>query len=233
MKRFYKQALAVADDGGWTVRLDDRLLRTPARAPLIVPTPDLADAIAAEWAAQGEDIALGTMPLSGLANAAIDLVRPDPAAFARPIIAYGESDLLCYRAPEEDLAAEQARAWNPILSWAEARHGVEFSLTSGVMFTPQHPATLAALADAVSTLAPFALVAMSPLTTIGGSLVAALALTERAFAPETLWDALTLDEIWQEQRWGAVDDAEEARAFKRAEWMAAARFFDLASATAI
>jgi chaperone required for assembly of F1-ATPase len=232
VKRFYKQALATEDGEGWTVRLDDRLLRTPARAPLILPTPGLADAIAAEWAAQGDDIALATMPLSGLANAAIDLVQPDPAAFARPIIAYGESDLLYYRAPEDDLAAEQAGVWNPILSWAEARYGVEFTLTSGVMFTAQHPATLAALADAVLALPPFALVAMSPLTTIGGSLVAALALVEQAFGPDTLWDALTLDEIWQEQRWGAVDDAEEARAFKRAEWMAAVRFLDLASAAA-
>lgn len=207
--------------------LDGRPVRTPGRAGLIVPTAALAQAIADEWAAQTQVIEPATMPMTGLANAAIDLVLPSPAAFGAPLAAYGESDLFCYRAPEDDLAAEQAKVWNPVLDWAEARWGIEFTLASGVMHVAQPAATLAALSAATQNHDHWTLAALQPLVTIGGSLVAALALVEHAFVPDLLWDALTLDERWQEERWGAVDDAVEAREAKRAEWLAAARFLRL------
>ena len=153
MKRFWKQAEVIAEDGGWGIALDGRPVRTPERAPLAVASKALAEAIAAEWDAQGEDIDPASMPLTGLANAAIDLASPDPAAFAEPIAAYAESDLFCYRDDRDAaLQAEQAAAWNPLLAWAEARHGIEFALTQGVLPVDQPPATIAALRAAL--LAP-------------------------------------------------------------------------------
>ena len=214
-------------DGGYTIQLDGKPLRTPARAAFVVEYAPLAHAIAAEWTAQGDVITPATMPMTCLAYAAIDLVAPDKAAFAAPLAAFGESDLLCYRAPEADLAEEQARAWNPILDWAEAHFTAEFTLATGIIHAPQPPATLAALRAATQAFGPFHLAALSPLVTIGGSLVVALALMTGAFEPGILWDAVTLDELWQERKWGAVDDAVEAREAKQREWMAAARFLDL------
>ena len=227
MKRFYTEATVTPADGGFAVLLDGRPIRTPARAPLLVPGAALASAIAEEWNAQGEEIAPQSMPLTGIANAAIDLVAPDPAAFAAPLAAYGESDLLCYRAPEADLAARQAEAWNPLLDWAERRHGIEFALTSGVMHIAQPPATLSALAGDLGGRDHFALAALAPLITIGGSLVAGLALAESAFDSDRLWQAVTLDERFQEEAWGADADAVAARALREAQWQAAARFLAL------
>lgn len=227
MKRFWKQA-AVRQDGGWGIELDGRPVRTPARAPLLVASPALAEAIAAEWDAQGETIEPASMPLTGIANAAIDLAAPDPAAFAAPIAAYAESDLLCYRDDRDPaLQAEQAAAWNPLLAWAERRHGVEFALARGVLPIDQPEATVAALREALLAHDPFRLAALAPLVTIGGSLVAALALAERAFAAETLWNAVSLDELYQERRWGADSEAQAARARRAADWHNAARFLDL------
>ena len=118
MKRFYKQVSV--EDGA--ILLDGRPVRTPARAPLVLSSPALADAVADEWRAQGEDIDPRSMPLTGLANAAIDRVAPDPAAFARPLAAYAESDLLCYRADApEELVERQAGAWDPLLDCARGR----------------------------------------------------------------------------------------------------------------
>lgn len=227
MKRFYREVAVAPAEGGHGILLDGRPIRTPARAALAVPTDALAAAIAAEWGAQGETIAMQAMPLTGIANAAIDLVAPDPAAFATPLARYGESDLLCYRAPEADLAAEQARVWNPILEWAEQRFGVEFALAKGVMHVAQPVGTAEALDAALLALDPFRLASLAPIITIGGSLVVGLALVHGAFDSEALWQAVTLDERWQEERWGEDAEATAAREHKYREWQAAARFLSL------
>jgi len=228
MKRFWKQAGAIVQDGGWGIALDGRPMRTPGRAPLVVASKALADAIAAEWDAQGEDIDPAAMPLTGIANAAIDLAVPDPAAFAEPIAAYAESDLFCYRDDRDPaLQAEQAAAWNPLLAWAEDRHGIEFTLARGVLPVDQPAATIAALRAAVLAHDPFRLAALTLLVTIGGSLVAGLALAEEAFPADTLWEAVSLDELYQERRWGADSEAQKARAQREADWHNAARFLRL------
>ena len=228
MKRFWKEVIVIDDDGGWGIALDGRPVRTPQRASLAAPSAALAEAIAAEWRAVGETIDPGAMPMTGLANAAIDLAAPDVAAFAAPVAAYAESDLFCYRDDRDPaLQAEQAAAWNPVLDWAEARHGVEFALTQGVIPIDQPAATIATLRDALLAHGPFRLAALTPLVTIGGSLVAGLALAEGAFTADTLWDAVSLDELYQERRWGADSEAQQARARREVDWHNAARFLSL------
>lgn len=228
MKRFWKTAAIVPQDGGWGIALDGRPVRTPARAPLVVPSEKLAEAIAAEWNAQGSDIDPAAMPMTGIANAAIDLATGDRAAFADTIAAYAQTDLLCYRDDRDAaLQGEQAAAWNPLLAWAEARHGIEFALAQGVLPIDQPAATVAALREAVHALDPFRLAPLSPLVTIGGSLVAGLALVEDAFAADMLWEAVSLDELYQERRWGADSEAQKARARRAADWGNAARFLRL------
>ncbi len=228
MKRFWKTATTVLQDGGWGIALDGRPVRTPARAPLVVPSEELAEAIAAEWNAQGSDIDPAAMPMTGIANAAIDLATGDRAAFAETIAAYAQTDLLCYRDDRDAaLQGEQAAAWNPLLAWAEARHGIEFALAQGVLPIDQPAATVAALREAVHALDPFRLAPLSPLVTIGGSLVAGLALVEDAFAADMLWEAVSLDELYQERRWGADSEAQKARDRRAADWGNAARFLRL------
>ncbi len=228
MKRFWKTAETVAQSGGWGIALDGRPVRTPARAPLLVPAETLARAMADEWRAQGDTIDPAAMPLTGVANAAIDLATPDPAAFAAPIAAYAASDLLCYRDDRDSaLQAEQAAMWNPLLAWAEGRHGIEFALTQGVLPVDQPDATIATLKGAVLALDPFRLAALAPLVTIGGSLVAGLALSEGAYDADTLWQAVSLDELYQERRWGADGEAQAMRARREADWHNAARFLEL------
>jgi chaperone required for assembly of F1-ATPase len=218
----------VAEDGGWGIALDGRPVRTPQRAPLAVASRALADAIAAEWGAVGQTIDPATMPMTGLANAAIDLAAPDLAAFAAPVAAYAESDLFCYRdARDAALQAEQAAAWNPLLAWAEARYDIEFALTQGVLPVDQPGTTVAALQQAVFAQDQWRITALTPLVTIGGSLVAGLALLEGAFAADLLWEAVSLDERYQERRWGADGEAQKARAAKRREWDNAVRFLGL------
>lgn len=225
MKRFYKE-VSIADGA---ILLDGRGVKTPARAPLAVPYPALAEAIAGEWRAQGEEIDPRAMPMTGLTNAAIDRVAPDPAAFARPLAAYAATDLLCYRADSPpELIAEEAAAWDPLLAWARERYDIHFVTTSGIVHAAQPPATIARLAEALAARDAFALAAMSPLVTIGGSLVAALAVTEGRIDASDAFDATHLDELWQARLWGEDALATETRENRRQDFLNAARFAMLA-----
>jgi chaperone required for assembly of F1-ATPase len=228
MKRFYRQAAVSAEDSGVSILLDGRPVRTPGRNLLRVPTEELAEAIAEEWNAQDETIDPHAMPLTGLANAAIDRVAPDPAAFARTLAEYGESDLLCYRADgPQSLVERQERQWEPLLGWARTRFGVDIETTTGVMHRRQPAATVEQLGGAVAARGPFQLAGLAPLVTIAGSLVIALALAEGAIGLDAAWAAATLDESWQAEQWGEDILAAAALASRRREFDAAYRFLTL------
>jgi chaperone required for assembly of F1-ATPase len=228
MKRFWKEAKAVVREGGWAVELDGRPLRTPAKTALVLPNAALAEAVAREWAEAGETVDPRAMPLTGLANAAIDVVAPDPEAFAARLATYGESDLLCYRAEAPAvLAGREAAAWNPLLNWARRRFDVDFRVTTGITHVPQPEATVTRLAHAVATFDPFRLAALLPLVTVGGSLVAALAVAEGAVTADKAWQAATVDERWQAEQWGADAEAKAALENRRRDFMAAASFLKL------
>lgn len=226
MKRFWKDVAVEPEGDGWTIKLDGRPVRTPARAALAVPTIPLADAIAAEWRGVESEIDPRSMPLTGLANGAIDRIAPDRHAFAEGLARYAEADLACYRA-EGPLAERQAQEWDKLLGWARRRYDVDFATTSGLMHVAQPAATVERLAHAVEALDSFRLAGLSPLVTIGGSLVAALAVLEKQVSPEDAWDAVSIDERWQIEQWGADAEAQAALEHRRRDFLAAARFLDL------
>lgn len=231
MKRFWSEVTVESDGTGWTIRLDGRPVRTPARAPLVVPTPALADAIADEWRAPSDTIDPRAMPLTGLANAAIDRVAPDPAAFADGLARYAETDLACYRAEGPGaLTARQEERWDALLGWARRRYDVDFATTTGITHVAQPPATVERLAYAVESLDPYRLAGLSPLVATGGSLIAALAVLEHAFSPEDAWTAVSVDDQWQREQWGSDADAEAALENRRRDFMAGARFLELLEA---
>jgi chaperone required for assembly of F1-ATPase len=228
VKRFWKEVAVAPEDGGWGVRLDSRPVRTPARAPLVVPSQALAEAIADEWRGVEGEIDPRAMPLTGLANAAIDRVAPERQAFAAGLARYAEADLASYRAEgPRGLAERQEEHWDALLAWARRRYDVDFATTCGIVHVEQPGATVERLAHAIAALDPFRLAALSPLVTIGGSLVAALAVVEKAIAPEAAWDAISVDERWQLDQWGADAEAEAALANRRRDFLAAARFLEL------
>ncbi|KQM62464.1 MULTISPECIES: ATP12 family chaperone protein [unclassified Sphingomonas] len=224
MKRFW-QDVAVTAEGG--IALDGRPVRTPGRLALVAPFPALAEGIAAEWRAVGEDVDPRAMPLTGLANAAIERIAPDAPTFAGGIAVYGGSDLLCYRAEPGPLAERQAAAWDPVLEWARDRHGVDFVVTGGVMPVEQPPRTLARLREAVVALSPWELAPLSPIVSLTGSLLLGLAIVERAIDADSAWAAAHVDEDWQAEQWGEDSLAAETRAAHAADYRAAVRFLDL------
>lgn len=228
MKRFWKDVEVTPDREGWTVSLDDRPIRTPKGAPFTVPTRGLANAIADEWRSVGEAIDPRALPLTGLANAAIDRIGPGREAFAEGLASYAEADLACYRAEgPSGLVKRQEEEWDALLAWARRRFDVDFVTTSGMMHVEQPTETVRQLGHRLGMLNPFRLAGISPLITIGGSLVAALAVLEKAITPEEAWDAVSIDERWQLEQWGSDDDAEAALEARRCDFLAAARFLEL------
>nr|WP_269141380.1 ATP12 family protein [Sphingomonas sp. IC-56] len=224
VKRFWKDVTVQAGE----VSLDGKPVRTPGRVPLKLPTPQLAEAVAAEWRAVGENIDPRAMPLTGLANAAIDRISTARESFAEGLAAYGESDLLYYRAGEPaPLVERQAAAWDPLLDWARGRYDVHFETATGVMHRAQPEATVARLREAVLALDPFRLAGLAPLVTISGSLVAALALLEGAIEADAMWRAARVDEDWQAEQWGEDALAVEAEEARRRDFDAGVKFLTL------
>lgn len=228
MKRFWKTAEAIATDGGIAIALDGRRVKTPAKADLILPTEALADAVAAEWNGVGETIDPREMPLTGLANAAIDRIGPAKQDFASGIARYGESDLTCYRAEgPEALVRWQREEWDALLEWARRRYDVDFALCTGVMHVEQPSDTVRKLNHEVATLDAFQLAGFSQMVTIGGSLVAALAVHEEMMPAESAWEAVSLDDRWQLEQWGDDTEARAALDTRRRDFLAAASFLEL------
>lgn len=231
-RRFYKEAGAEFRDGAHVLVLDGRPARTPAKSPLALPTAEAAALVVREWNAQRDEIDPGTMPATRLVNAAIDGVRVQTEAVVGEIAGYGGSDLLCYRASDpQRLVDRQAAAWDPVLDWAHETLGARFVLAEGVMFVAQTPAATAAIERAVAAFGdPFALAALSTMTSLTGSVLLALAVAHGHLSTAEAWAAAHVDEDFQMEVWGQDEEALERRARRWAEMQAAA---DLLYATRI
>ncbi|PLX36881.1 MAG: ATPase [Hyphomicrobiales bacterium] len=223
-KRFYKSVTVEACENGFTVLLDGRSVRTPAKTLIEVPTKDLADAMAAEWAAQGEKIDPAKMPVTRLVNSALDGVSVQIEAVRAEIVKYAGSDLVCYRADGPDSLVEaQCAAWDPVVAFAADRLGARFELAGGIAHVQQADEALAAVAGSVAEFDLFRLSALHVITTLTGSALIALALAQGVLTAEAAFNAAHVDELWNAERWGSVPEAEAQRATRHAEMMAAAR----------
>ncbi len=227
-RRFWTTASAVPVEGGFAVHLDARPVRTPLKAPLVLPTFPLAEAVAAEWQAQEGKVKPETMPVTRTANSAIDKVAPQHSDVADMLAAYGGSDLLCYRATgPAGLIQVQAEGWDPLLTWAADTLSAPLQVTIGIVPVSQPAESLAALSRLVHQLDSFRLAAFHDLVAISGSLVLALAVIQRRLSAPEAWALSRIDEDWQISLWGEDEEAAEHAALKRAAFLAADRFYGL------
>lgn len=225
-KRFWTDAAVTQVEGGYTVTLDGRSLKTPAKSALIVPTAALAELIAAEWRVQAEVIDPETMPVTRAANSAIDKVRGQKSEVTEIIAAYGDSDLICYRADSPDaLVAREAAAWDPLIDWCAHRHALRPEIRTGVIHSPQPAALLDSFQAEIEGMSSFELTAFHDLVAMSGSLIIGLALIDRFAPPEALWDVSRVDEDWQIEQWGVDEEAEKLTAGRKIAFLQAARFY--------
>jgi chaperone required for assembly of F1-ATPase len=233
IRRFYSEVTLGEAPGGWQVLLDGRGVKTVGGAAQVAPTQGLGEALAAEWRRQGEKIDPASLPLRDLADYAINRVAADPQAAATGLVAYAETDTLCYRAdPDEPLHAHQQAVWEPLLAAFEAAHGIALVRVSGVLHRPQPAPALAVLHARLLTLDPFVLAGVEAMTTLAASLVTALAALDAdgEDAPRALWQAACLEEEWQADLWGRDEEAEQRRIRREADFMRACGFARLARA---
>lgn len=230
-KRFWKAASVVEVEGGFTIELDGRGVKTPAKQAMRVPTHAMASAIATEWDAQVDVINPNTMPVTKTANAAIDKVTVQHGEVAEMLAAYGDSDLLCYRAEApEELIERQNKQWNPMLDWAAEKLNARLHPRTGVIHAPQASAAVEALSIRTHALDSYELAAFHDLVSLSGSLVLGFAAALGARPADELWTISRLDELWQEEQWGKDDDATALALIKRDAFLHAKRMFDLSQA---
>ena len=228
VKRFYKEAGTAAVEGGFAIQLDGREVRTPGKVILVLPSAGLAEAVAEEWAVQGERIEPATMPLMSLACTAIDRVAPNRGAVIGELLDYAASDLLCYRAEHpEALVVCQGEVWQPLLDWAVRELDAPLRVTCGIRHKPQPDDALAALCRAVKALDDLSLTALDCATRASGSLIIALALHRGRVGADAAFEAAELDGTFQIELWGEDPEATRRRTAIRADLAAARRLFEL------
>jgi len=228
MKRFYREVTVEEADGEWRVALDGRAIKTALGAPQIVPTQALAEALATEWSGQGSEIDPHAFPLRDMADYAIDVVRTDRAAAIGKLMAFAETDTLCYRAdPDDPLYRRQRAVWEPLVAALEAREGIRLERTSGVIHRPQPQASLDALRARLGTLDDFTLAALQTIASLAASLCIALEALEDGADPAALWSAAHLEEEWQAELWGRDAEAETRRNKRWGDFLEAFRFAEL------
>ena len=229
MKRFWTTAIAQERDDQATILLDGRPMRLPGGPVLTLPAGPLANAIAQEWQDAGDTILPEALPLTRLAGTVQTRIAPDPGPTIDAIARYGETDLLCYRAPAPPaLAARQALLWQPWLEWAASHLDARLTAHAGIMHHPQPPHALAMLHKAVAASTPWRLAGLGIAAPALGSLVLGLALAERRISPEDAHALALLDELFEAETWGSDAEAEARRTHIRQDIVDASRFMALA-----
>ncbi len=225
-KRFWKAATVAPAEGGFTVHLDQRQVKTPGKSLLVVPTDAMARAIAAEWEAQQGPVRPETMPYTRAANSALEKVAPQFDEVVALLAAYGDSDLLCYRAPgPQELTLLQAQAWDPLLDWAAQTLNAPLTVTTGVVHTPQPDPSTKRLHELTAAHTHFQTAAFHDLVSLSGSLILAFAVTHGRLSPDEAWAISRIDETYQISLWGEDDEAAALAESKRLAFHQAARFW--------
>ncbi len=224
-KRFYKKVTIAETAGGYDIRLDDRVLKTPLKRNFTVPTRKMAQAIADEWDAQQTHVNPATMIVTRLANTAVDRVHGDETRIVSELADFAASDLVCYRAGSPDpLVRRQAAHWDPVLAWVKSALGVQFVCVKGIVHHAQPDTAIAAIADALSNETRFRLTAIHNMTTLTGSTLIAMMVGSDALPGEEAWAAAHVDEDWQSEQWGRDDEAEARRAERKQDFESTVKF---------
>jgi chaperone required for assembly of F1-ATPase len=221
-KRFYTSAGVAETDGGFSITLDGRPIKTPSGRIVVAPVREIAEAIAAEWQAQQETIDPLTMPLTRFANSVVEGVADKIDAVADDMAKYLGSDLLFYRAGHpEALVAREAAHWDPILFWAADRLGAHFILAEGIVHVRQPDSAVAAARAALPRDA-WSIAALHVLTSLTGSALLALALFHGVIDQDQVWAAAHVDEDWNMEKWGVDEEVAARRAARLVDFRAAA-----------
>jgi chaperone required for assembly of F1-ATPase len=236
VKRFWDSADVVAQDGGWTVRLDGKPVRLPGGGTISAPSLPLARSLAAEWqatggGAKGGEFSYEDLPFTRLVGTAQERVASARDAVVEELARYGESDLLCYRADHPaSLVEAQSQLWQPWLDWAAREIDAALVATTGIIHVAQPPAALAMLRNAVEALDVYRLAALGLLVPALGSLVLGLAVARGALAASEAHEIATLDERHQAAFWGWDDEALKRMTRMADEMAMVGRFLDACAA---
>ena len=226
-KRFYSTVTTESHGNGHLVLLDGRVARSPENRECSLPSEELANAIAAEWESQQDEIDPTAMPFFSLAVTVIDRVTPQRAGLVAEMLAYGGNDLLCYRAEDAELSNRQKRQWQPWLDWSDKALGAPLNVASGVMPVAQPSASLAQFDVALRQHDDWELGMLYRTVTLGGSLVLSLAFLRGKMDQQTLFETAFLDELWQVEKWGNDPEASERRSIIQNEFSDVAGFLTL------
>ena len=227
-KRFWKNVHVASLEAGYSIKLDEKILKTPAKKQMLLPTEKLAKKVASEWDQQVEEIDPTTMPFTKSANAALDKVSEQSEEVISLLGEYGETDLLYYRADSPpELQKRQKLGWDPIIKWAENTFEVQINCGTGIVYIPQNEKLISETRKKINTLSIFELAAFYDMVSITGSLILGLAIINGRLSAEEAYQLSRIDEQWQLEQWGEDEEAQVASNLKKIAILHSEEFFAL------
>ena len=232
MKRFYRLTSTTKTDDGFVIQLDGKTVKTPLGQPLAAPNKVLAEAAAAEWAAQGEDVVPDSMPLTQMLTTALDRTR-ERAAVTDALLKYLDTDLLCYRVKEPvELSKRQKEVWDRWLTWFDEHFESPLDVTFGIEALKQDEGTHKQIWNYLEALDDFYFAVLQVVTSLSGSIVLGLAFIEHEAQPDDVFNAAELEEIYHSEIAGedvhGADPVQERRQrHLRRELETSKRFMEL------
>ena len=231
-KRFWKNVHVVPSEARYLIKLDDKILKTPAKRQMELPTEALAKKVASEWDEQVEEIDPTTMPFTKSANAALDKVSEQFEEVSSLLGEYGDTDLLYYRADSPpELQKRQKIGWDPIVKWAENTFKVKINCGTGIVYIPQNEQMFSEIRIKISNLSIFELTAFYDMVSITGSLILGLAIINGRLSAEEAYQLSRVDELWQLEQWGDDEEAQAVSNLKNAAILHSEEFFSLSGRT--
>jgi len=227
-KRFWENVHVVSSEDGYFIKLDDKILKTPAKKQMMLPTEALAKRVAAEWDEQVEEIDPTKMLFTKSANAALDKVSEQFTEVSSLLGEYGDTDLLYYRADSPpELHKRQKTGWDPIIKWAENSFNVQINCGTGIIYIPQNERLFSEIKLKINNLSIFELTAFYDMVSITGSLILGLTIINGRLSAEEAYQLSRIDEVWQLEQWGEDEEAQAAAKQKNVAILHSEEFFSL------
>lgn len=200
MKKFYTLvSTSATPDGGFSIQLDGKPVKTLAQTPLVSPNENLANLIVAEWSEQGETIDPETMPVTQILTTCLDRVSKERDAMHDQVMAYLDTDLICYFHDDDtlDIHTWQQKAWTPWHDWFEKSFGQRLEITSGLLALKQNDDLRMKIAQEIAEYDDLTFTVFQLITSLSGSIVLALAFMREAITTEDIFKAAFVEELYR------------------------------------
>ena len=225
-KKFWRIVSLNKENNLGVIFLDDKELKSPRGNKLNLPY-SLSKKVFNEWNEVQEEIKPSLMPFYSYSVTAVDRImnqKNDVFETLRNILSM---DMILYRSGNNsDLSKLQEKEWQPLVKWLDVKFNCKLTINYELKPLNQKETELLKCANLIKELDHFSLSGFSHLVSISGSFILGLSFYFKKINSNKLYELALIEELFQSNKWGSDDFANERRANIKKEITEACEFLD-------